>query len=194
MKNENILIGDWIFQNRKIKGLTQHYLARELNLTKGTVSGWEKHRFVPKLLSMLKLTAIFNTPLPSQFEMENIGLEIKKYTEIKFMDTFLNPTTQMLIVEEKLKECFVWVSNDDAMNSILKGDLLIISPISCPKPADYVLAKCKDFLYLRKFRLLDPLNSNKFELVSENNQYPIISSSKHFAKIVGIVKEIRRTL
>jgi transcriptional regulator with XRE-family HTH domain len=194
MKSENILIGDWIFQNRKTKGLTQHFLANELRLTKGTISGWEKHRFIPKLLPMLKLSAIFQVPLPDQFTMNNIELSVKKYSEINIKDQFLKSTTNMLIVEKEFENCFGWIANENALIKIIKDDIVIISANTSPKPSDYVLAKYKDFLCLRKFKLLDPLNSNKFELLAENAQFPVIHSSKHLAKIVGVVKEVRRAL
>ena len=98
MHSENISIGDWISRNRKTKGLTQSYLASQLKLTEGTISGWEKHRFIPKLLSMLKLSAIFQEPLPKQFAMNDIELSVKKYAEIFIIDKVLRATNSTLIV------------------------------------------------------------------------------------------------
>ena len=55
---------------RAILNLTQDELAKEIQVSRQTISSIEKNRFIPSTLLALKLSRLFKKPVNEFFELE----------------------------------------------------------------------------------------------------------------------------
>ena len=70
---DKILVGKFISEQRKSKGLTQKELAEQLNVTDKAVSKWETGKGYPDIEILEKLSEIFCVSINDILSGEKIG-------------------------------------------------------------------------------------------------------------------------
>lgn len=76
-------IGDQIKQKRKELNMTQEDLAKQLNVSRSTISNWEINRNYPDINSIVSLSTILEIPLDTLLRKESDVVKKIKYDTIK---------------------------------------------------------------------------------------------------------------
>ena len=76
-------IGDQIKQKRKELNMTQEDLAKQLNVSRSTISNWEINRNYPDINSIVSLSTILEIPLDTLLRKESDVVKKITYDTIK---------------------------------------------------------------------------------------------------------------
>lgn len=71
---------------RKKKGLTQEELGKKLNVSRKTISGWENNRAYPDIMTLLKISRLYNISINCLIDGE-IDSDDKELTKAKCTNT-----------------------------------------------------------------------------------------------------------
>ena len=74
---KDIEFGNYLYQLRKQSGLTQRFVAYQLDVSDKAVSKWEMSKSVPSLEKLKKLSALYNVPLEQLLDIQKDKKEIK---------------------------------------------------------------------------------------------------------------------
>ena len=74
---KDIEFGNYLYQLRKQNGLTQRFVAYQLDVSDKSVSKWEMSKSVPSLEKLKKLSALYNVPLEQLLDIQKDKKEIK---------------------------------------------------------------------------------------------------------------------
>ncbi len=74
---KDIEFGNYLYQLRKQNGLTQRFVAYQLDVSDKAVSKWEMSKSVPSLEKLKKLSALYNVPLEQLLDIQKDKKEIK---------------------------------------------------------------------------------------------------------------------
>ena len=86
---DQIKIGSFIAERRKLKSLTQAQLAEKLNITDRAVSKWERDLSCPDISSLPKLAEIFDISVDELMQVKT-GLKEKQNSKVsEIIDTVL---------------------------------------------------------------------------------------------------------
>ena len=74
---KDVEFGNYLYQLRKQSGLTQRFVAYQLDVTDKAVSKWEMSKSVPSLEKLKKLSALYNVPLEQLLNSQQDKKDIK---------------------------------------------------------------------------------------------------------------------
>ena len=187
-------IGPWVVFCRKKLRWTQDELSTKLNVSKATVSSWETGKYIPKMQSIITLAAFANEKLPAKLNYENAEFYATSTAKIFYKDAELQDTEVTVIVDVHLKDCFAWRVLDTSLEKVFnKNDVVIVEPNAEFKPADYVLICTNKTIYVRKIKIID-YSTDHFQFLPENELFPTLDNKVQEIEIIGVCKEVRRTL
>ncbi len=102
---EKLTFGEKIALERKEKKLSQRDLAKLLNVSAGSISGWEKHNRLPEKTNLLLLAKVFNKPV-SYFTEESDSV-----SDDVFVDTLDDATLSLLVATDFIDGELIFLAN-----------------------------------------------------------------------------------
>jgi transcriptional regulator with XRE-family HTH domain len=187
-------IDSWVVFCRKKLKWTQDELSIKLGVSKATISSWETGKYIPKMQSIITLAAFANEKLPAKLNYETAEFYATSSAKIFYKDVYLQPTEDTLIVDVHLKDCFAWRVLDTSLEKVCrKDDVVIVEPNVEFKPTDYVLIRANKTIYVRKIKIID-YSTDHFQFLPENELFPTLDNKVQDIEIIGVCKEVRRTL
>lgn len=82
------MIGQYLKKAREEKGITQEFVAKEMYISRQTLSRWEQGKTLPNIYSLQKLSSIYNVPLDALIEGANGKTENEENKRINYFALF----------------------------------------------------------------------------------------------------------
>lgn len=211
-------MSDRIKSRRLKRGMTQEELAKNVGVSRVSISQWERGDTSPKGENFYKLAKsllaspewlIDGSGSPDKYQFQNVTtgkIENQQIPVLSYVQAgSFAPCASK--VDEGVYEYVhaatdvssstfaVWVKGNSMEPDFSDGDLIIIDPDITPLPGDFVIAKNGDEeATFKKYR---PRGYKKdgseiFELVPLNEDYPKLSSETCPITIIGKVIEHRK--
>lgn len=98
MENINNIIANNIKELRKTKKLTQSELAEKLNYSNKAVSRWESGEIIPDVVTLNKISEVFEIPLSSLFEENVANKKVKKIYKMQMGNKLAISLLSVLVV------------------------------------------------------------------------------------------------
>lgn len=203
-------LGQLIKQARERVGLSQAELARQLGVSRATVSGWEKDHYAPDRTKSLKLAQLLKLNVgqidPRQLNaVSELDESIRpQKIPVAAWEDLHKPETQMRNVPviygdvESTRDVVALAIRDDAMAPEFSiGDIILVDRSALPAPDDLVIAEVAGARVLRRYHLRgrDSQGATAFDLLATNPDYPTLSvNSQNPGKVMAVVFEHRKKL
>lgn len=129
MENINNIIANNIKELRKAKKLTQSELAEKLNYSNKAVSRWESGEIIPDVVTLNKISEVFEIPLSSLFEENVANKKVKKIYKMQMGNKLAISLLSVLVVWFVATLVFVYSQVSGGAN--LWQSFAWAVPISC---------------------------------------------------------------
>lgn len=125
------------------KGYNQSDLARTLNISTATASGYFTGRIVPRIDKIEEIANWLNVPLPELFGYESLKPNKRSFmipltAEIRFGSDPTADTGGEMVDYLEHDSCFAFVANISFMN-ITEGDIVIVNMRVRPETEDLIV-------------------------------------------------------
>lgn len=205
-------IADRIQQRMKELNISQADLIRLTNAGRASVNGWIHGHNEPSAKKIGALAKALQTTTewlltgeqknkdliltPDNFRFADFLLNmvpIIGFTRAgEWQDAIQNPLGMTASSYPKENIFAIYIEGNSMEPLFQEGDLLIVDPMRCVQPGDYVIAQNGEYqTTFKKYRVLDydEYGREIFELVPLNPDYPKIRSDRHEIGIIGVVVE-----
>ena len=204
-------IGQRIRQKRKELKLTQQDLARKMkDVSHVAISQWESNTTKPNAENLYELSMVLGcdfgwllkgegTNVSAAVNLDTTKIPIISYEQLKNWDVShpldINQESEFIMTSTRSSEsAFALKIIGDAMApDFIEGDVIVIDPTIQPQRGEFILAKCNDAVYFRKYRI-DHYNEGgglQFVLSPINGDYASLSSMQNDIVLIGTMVEHR---
>lgn len=207
-------IGKRLYNLRREKKLARDALGAKIGVSKTAIKNWEDDENAPKFEYLQLLSNYFGCSIeyltegtvskndPSSICTENMYYApVLNFTQAAkfYIDSESIVVDKYIpILGAEYSEHHYWLilENESMQPDFKVGELILINPKLSPSPGDYIVAlekKSKEVVF-RKWRspgIDEGTAKNYSQLVSNNNDFPIIDSRYTLFEVCGIAIEHR---
>lgn len=179
------MLREWIYTNRRLKGIKQEDLAKTLGLSKQSISSWERGRGKPVEKDLLRLEEIFGCKYigevqPVMINPEEIMLEIRgKIAATPFRLAQLANSGKYVKGKAGENGCYALEIDGDSMEpAYLHGDIIVCRPQVGIKINPFISESDDDASYIPRDRIQHLHNIDAVVLHNDESSMKRIRISK----------------